>query len=294
MTASEDNKRYNDAQKVSLVTLIVNVFLFVIKIISAILSGSSAMLADSIHTFSDVGTTIAVMIGMKLSSKPDDSDHPYGHERIESEFAKILAVLLFITAIGIGYNGISLIISKNYSHPGVSAVWAALISIVIKEAMYHYTVRVANRINSPALKADAWHHRSDALSSIGTLIGIAGARLGFEFLDPVAAIVVSIMIIKVAFDIYVSAFNQMVDKSAGDEVIEKIREVLASTDGIISVDDIKTRMHGAKIYVDIEISVDPNLTVKEGHEIAENVHLGIERNIPETKHCMVHINPASK
>ncbi len=283
-------ERYVQAKKVSLKTLILNAILFVLKFIASFVSGSHAMLAESIHTFADVGLTIVVLIGMKLSLKTDDKEHPYGHERIESEFAKLLAIVLFLTAIGIGYNGLTILLSGTYSIPGISAVIVVIISILAKEFMYRYTVKTAENINSAALKADAWHQRTDALSSIGTLIGIASARMGITFLDPVAALIVSLMIIKVAIGIYISAFNQMIDKTAGDDVIISINELTSLIDGVLRIDDIKTRLHGSKIYTDIEISVDPDITVMEGHSIAENVHISVE-TIPKIKHCMVHVNP---
>lgn len=287
----DDKKRLDIANKVSFITLVTNIVLAVIKVIAGVIANSNAMLADGVHTVSDVGTTVAVIIGMKFSTKPDDEEHPYGHEKIEAIIAKLLSAILFLTAIGIGYSGIKTIINRDYSRPGILAVIAAVISIISKEIMYRYTVTAAEKINSGALKADAWHHRSDAFSSIGTLIGIGGAMLGFEILDPIASIVVCILIIKVAVSIYIQSVNQLIDRSADAETIKNIKTNIINIDGVLNVDSIKTRMHGNKYYVDVEIVVDRDLTVGQGHEIAQNVHDSIEKNFEGVKHCMVHVNP---
>ncbi len=286
-----DLERLNAANKVSTISIIVNVALAAIKLLAGIIASSSAMIADGVHTLSEVASTIAVMVGMYFSSKPDDEGHPYGHEKIESVVAKMLAIMLAVTAIGIGYSGIKTIIAGEFTRPGTLALVAAIISIASKEWMYHFTVRTANKIDSPALKADAWHHRSDALSSVGTFIGIGGAIMGLEILDPLASLVVCGLIIKVAVEIYIAAFNQVIDRSADKETLEKIENTINSVSGVKHIDDVKTRMHGSKIYVDVEIAVDGSLTVYDGHKIAEEVHHKIADTLPEAKHCMVHVNP---
>lgn len=287
----ESNERLKIINHIGKMTIIANVVLCAAKLLAGILANSGAMFADAIHTLSDVITTVIVMVGAKFASKPDDDDHPYGHERIEAIVSIFMAIALIAVAVGIGYNGINNIINGTLSRPGTLALVAAIISIAVKEWMYRYTVRAAKKINSPSLKADAWHHRSDALSSIGTLIGIGGAIAGFEILDPIAAIIVCIMIIHVGIEIYMQAYNQLVDKSAGDDVTDRITEILNSVDGVCHIDNIKTRMHGPKIFADIEISVDKNISVSDGHEIAQKVHDKIEADIPDIKHCMVHVNP---
>lgn len=290
----DSEERLLVVNRVGKTTIITNVVLSVFKIASGIIARSGAMVADGIHTLSDVVTTIAVMIGMKLSTKPDDSDHPYGHEKIEAVVSKLLAILLAITAIGIGYSGIKNIIHSDFTRPGMLALVAAVISIAVKEWMYHYTVRAAKKIDSPSLKADAWHHRSDAFSSVGTLVGIGGAIAGIEILDPIASIAVCVMIIRVSVEIYIQAYNQLIDKAASQEDINKIKEIISGVKGVYCIDDIKTRIHGSRIFVDVEISVDGNLTVYEGHQIAQEVHDKIESNMPDVKHCMVHVNPYFK
>ncbi|MBO8434061.1 MAG: cation transporter [Tyzzerella sp.] len=276
---------------VGIKTLIANVVLSIIKIIAGIVAKSSAMVADGFHTVSDVISTIAVMIGVKFSEKEADESHPYGHERIESVLTVFLALILLFTGVGIALTAIKSIMHNDFSKPGILALIAAILSIVTKEGMYRYTMKYANKINSTALKADAWHHRSDAFSSIGTLFGIGGAMLGFEILDPVAGIVVSILIIKVSTEIFMQGINQLVDKSADKETVGKIEDTIKHIDGVKRVDDVKTRLHGSRLYVDVEIAVDKNITVFEGHKIAQVVHDTIEKNLPDVKHCMVHVNP---
>lgn len=276
--------------KVSRITMMGNVFLAIIKVAIGFIAKSNAMIADGIHSLSDVLSTFAVILGLKFSSKPDDEDHPYGHEKIESLTAIFLAVMLFAVAIGIGYSGIKQIILKSYSIPGILAVWAAIISIAFKEWMYRYTIKYAKIINSTSMEADAWHHRSDSLSSIGALVGIVGARMGMPILDSLAALIICVIIIKVAYDILKQSIGQIIDKSANFNEVEEIKNKILSVDGVKNIDNIKTRIHANKIYVDVEISVNYNLTVEEGHSIAADVHDLVEED-KNVKHCMVHVNP---
>lgn len=285
-----ENERLKIALKVSINTIIGNVVLSVLKLICGFVGTSSAMIADGIHSLSDVFTTIGVIIGLKLSSKKADKGHPYGHERIESITSLFLSVMLFIVAIGIGYSGVRNIVTENYKTPGILAALAAIISIVSKEAMYFYTIIYAKKINSTSLKADAWHHRSDSLSSIGALIGIIGARIGYPVLDPLVAIIICIIIIKVAYDICRQSIDQLIDASASDEEVKSIRDKITNINGVIRIDNLKTRQYASRLYVDVDICVDSNISVEEGHEIAMKVHQYIEED-KAVKHCMVHVNP---
>lgn len=280
------------AIKVSVISIILNCLLTLIKFISGVISKSSAMISDSVHSLSDVLSTFVVIIGVKISNKKADSDHPYGHERIECVSAIILSGMLFIIGALIGINGIKNVTnSSNLVMPGVLALIASIISIISKEAMYQYTIRVSKKINSAALKADAWHHRSDALSSIGSFIGILGSRLGFKIFDPLASVIISLCIIKVSIDIFKDAIDKMVDKSCDKEVIDKVISVIEKNKSVKNIDDIKTRQFGNKAYVDVEISVDENLLLKDAHKIAEEIHDSVENEIDIVKHCMVHVNP---
>lgn len=280
------------AIKVSIISIILNCLLTLIKFISGVISKSSAMISDSVHSLSDVLSTFVVIIGVKISNKKADSDHPYGHERIECVSAIILSGMLFIIGALIGINGIKNVTnSSNLVMPGVLALIASIISIISKEAMYQYTIRVSKKINSAALKADAWHHRSDALSSIGSFIGILGSRLGFKIFDPLASVIISLCIIKVSIDIFKDAIDKMVDKSCDKEVIDKVIRVIEKNESVKNIDDIKTRQFGNKAYVDVEISVDENLLLKDAHKVAEEIHNSVENEINIVKHCMVHVNP---
>ena len=284
-------ENYKLGVKTSVVTIVINVVLSAIKIIAGIIGKSSAMLADGVHTLSDVLTTFVVLIGLKISSKEADIKHPYGHEKYELVFAKLLSIILGATGLFIGYEGIKALKSGNIQIPGKVALIAAVISIVTKEGMYWYTINVAKDIKSLSMEADAWHHRSDAFSSIGTFAGILGARMGLRILDPIAAIIVSIFIIKVGIDLYIKSIKGLVDESADDEIIQEIKEITLSVKGVKNIKNLKTRIFGNKIYVDIEIMVDGNISVTEGHDVAEKVHDLIEYAIKDVKHCMIHVEP---
>lgn len=283
------------AMRVSRNSIIVNLLLSLFKLFAGIAGKSVAMISDAVHSASDVFSTFVVIIGVKISNRAADKKHEYGHERFECVAAIILAIVLSATGAGIGLAGIENIIHGNYANsisvPGVIAMVAAVVSIILKEGMYWYTRHAAKKINSGALMADAWHHRSDALSSIGSLIGIAGARMGFPVLDPIASVVICIFILKASFDIFMDSTRKMTDESCDDEIVDKMKSTVLSEEGVKGLDEIRTRVFGSKIYVDIEISVDGNLRLIEAHEIAENVHHCIEECFPTVKHCMVHVNP---
>lgn len=283
------------ANRVSFITIIGNVALSVLKLIAGIWAHSSAMISDAIHSASDVFSTIIVIIGIKLASKEPDKEHPYGHERMECVAAIILSMILFITGLGIGMEALETILEGNYDSiqvPGMLALVAAIVSIVSKEAMYWYTRYHAKRIDSGALMADAWHHRSDALSSIGALIGISGAMMGFPVMDAVASLVIFAFVVKAAYDIFMDAIDKMVDKSCDDETEKQIFDCVMKNEEVMGIDMLQTRIFGNKIYVDVEILVNGTYTLQKAHEIAEDVHDDIEENFPKVKHIMVHVNPA--
>lgn len=289
-----ENKHEKEAMKVSVVSIIVNIALSLLKLLAGILAKSGAMISDAVHSASDVFSTFVVIIGVKLAGKQPDKEHPYGHERMECVASVILAVVLAGTGIGIGVKGVQKIAGRNTSElvvPGALALGAAVISVIAKELMFHYTKRTAVKINSGALMADAWHHRSDALSSIGSFAGILGARMGLPVLDPLASVIICVFIEKAALEIFIDAVNKMIDKSCSDDTITKMREVILGTDGVLGIDELKTRLFGAKIYVEVEIRMDPAKTLVEAHDTAEMVHDQIEETFPEVKHCMVHVNP---
>ena len=285
-------KNEDIAERVSFNTIAVNLFLTVFKLFAGIFAHSAAMISDAVHSASDVFSTVIVLIGVRLSKKNSDAEHQYGHERFECVAAILLSVMLAFTGFGIGFSGIkSLTSHENIIIPGGLALAAAVISVLVKELMFRYTASAAKRVNSGALMADAWHHRSDALSSIGSFIGILGAKIGFPALDPLASVIICIFILKVSVEIFIDAVGKMTDRAAGSDIVQKIRDIALSQEGVIMIDDLKTRKFGDKIYIDLEIAADGELTLNEAHNIAERVHDGIERALPTVKHCMVHVNP---
>ena len=290
----DDEKAKQIAMRVSVVTIICNLLLSFFKLAAGLLGHSGAMISDAVHSASDVFSTIVAILGINISKKKSDQNHQYGHDRLECVAAIVLAVILFLTGVGIGLGGIKNIISgisEDIAVPGAIALAAAILSILIKEWMYWYTRKAAKKINSGALMADAWHHRSDALSSNGAFVGILGARMGYPILDPLASVVICLFIGKAASDIFRDAIDKMVDKSCDPETLGKMRSIILEQPGVQNIDLLQTRLFGPKIYVDIEIAADGNLTLREGHEIAQRVHDAMEKEFPLVKHCMVHVNP---
>lgn len=281
------------ATRVSAVSIAGNTVLALFKLFAGIIANSGAMISDAVHSASDILSSIIVIIGVKISARDSDNAHPYGHERFECVAAIVLSVILFVVGLFIGESAISNIggDASYLTAPGTLALAAAVISIVSKEAMFRYTKYYAKKLDSSALMADAWHHRSDAFSSIGALIGIAGAKIGFPILDPIASLIICVFIIKAAYDIFKDAINKMIDRSCSEDVENRIKDCAAEQDGVLKIDNIKTRMFSNRIYVDIEICADGKLTLEESHGIAENVHTAIEKNFENVKHIMVHVNP---
>ena len=282
------------ATRVSIVGMAGNVALTLFKLFAGIISHSGAMISDAVHSASDVFSGIIVIVGVRLSARESDSDHPYGHERFECVAEIILAVVLFLAGGAIGIEALKSIFTGAYtelSFRNPLALIAAITSIVVKETMFWYTKINAKRIDSPSLSAEAWHHRSDALSSVGALIGIGGAALGFPILEPIASIVICLFIFKVAFDVFKDAVDRMVDHSCDEETEAKIKACAEEIEGVEQIDLLRTRVFGNKIYVDIEISADSTLPLSEAHQISDDVHNCVEQEFPQVKHIMVHVNP---
>lgn len=281
------------AMRVSIVSVAVNMLLSVLKLAAGLIAHSGAMVSDAVHSASDVFSTFVVMIGVHMASKEADEEHPYGHERMECVAAIVLAAVLFATGLAIGYTGLNQLLGgyEEIKAPGALALLAAVVSIGVKEWMYWYTVLAAKKINSGALKADAWHHRSDALSSVGALFGIAGARMGYPFLDCVASVVICAFVIKAAYDIFKDAVDKMLDTACDKDTVKKLQKIILNQPGVLGISKLTTRIFGSKVYVDVEIEADGDMTLRAAHEVAENVHHAIERGASDVKHCMVHVNP---
>ena len=249
-----ENEFMRVANKVSCITIIQNILLSVFKLFAGIFAHSNAMISDAIHSASDVFSTIVVIIGVRLASKDSDKEHPYGHERLECVAAIILAVVLLFTGLEIGSQAFKDIIHGNYGKlevPGMLALIAAGVSIVTKELMFWNTRYNAKKIDSGALMADAWHHRSDALSSVGALIGIGGAMMGFPVMDSIASLVIFVFIAKAAFDIFKDAMDKMVDHSCDEATEKEIYDVAIAHKEVLGIDLLQIRIFRDKIYVDV-------------------------------------------
>ena len=281
-------------RKLSLVGIIGNVALSGFKLTAGIAGHSGAMVSDAIHSLSDVFATFIAFLGVRLSKKPSDAAHPYGHERFECVASLVLGVILLLTGLGIGAVGLKNIFSCGYDAlavPGAIALAAAIVSIVVKESMFWYTRYYARKINSPAFMADAWHHRSDAFSSIGSLIGIGGAMLGFPVLDSVASVIICLFILKVSYDILKDAISKMLDTACDEAYETELRQFIEQQPEVVRIDMLHTRMFGNKVYMDLEIEVDGDKPLREGHAVAEQVHNSVETAFPDIKHIMIHVNP---
>ncbi|MDD6311056.1 MAG: cation diffusion facilitator family transporter [Firmicutes bacterium] len=281
--------------KMSAVGIIGNVLLAALKFYAGIVGKSSAMVSDAVHSLSDVLATVIAFAGVKISSKIADENHPYGHEKFECLASLVLGGILAATGVGIGLAGIKKILAGDYENTEMQAVLplaAAVISIASKEAMYHYTKYYAKKLDSAAFMADAWHHRSDAISSVGAFAGIGASMLGYPIMDSVASILICLMILKVAFDIIKDSVDKLTDSSCGSDLEEELAGCIMAVDGVLGIDVLQTRMFSNVIYVDVEIVASREISFLESHEIAEHVHDKIEQEFEKVKHVMVHVNPS--
>ena len=295
-TMTEDSRQNPQTivNRVTSIGIIGNVILSLFKFLAGIFGHSSAMVSDAIHSLSDVLATFIAWLGIRLSMQAPDREHPYGHERLECVASLLLGTILFGTGLMIGLSGLKTILAGHYEElqaPECIALIAAVVSIATKEGMFWYTRHYAKVLNSAAFMADAWHHRSDALSSIGSLIGIGGAMLGFPILDPLASVAIAVCIIKVAYDILKDAVSKMLDTACSSEYEKKLADFISAQDGVDRLDVLHTRMFGNKIYIDAEISVDGDKSLTDAHEIAESVHTQVEKHFDNIKHIMIHVIP---
>lgn len=294
MTQDSRQNPQTIVNRVTSIGIIGNVILSLFKFLAGIFGHSSAMVSDAIHSLSDVLATFIAWLGIRLSMQAPDREHPYGHERLECVASLLLGAILFGTGLMIGLSGLKTILAGHYEElqaPECIALIAAVVSIATKEGMFWYTRHYAKVLNSAAFMADAWHHRSDALSSIGSLIGIGGAMLGFPILDPLASVAIAVCIIKVAYDILKDAVSKMLDTACSNEYEKKLADFISAQDGVDRLDVLHTRMFGNKIYIDAEISVDGDKSLTDAHEIAESVHTQVEKHFDNIKHIMIHVNP---
>jgi len=270
-----------------------NVLLAVFKLIAGILGNSMALVSDAVHSASDVLATAVAYVGDRIARREADENHPYGHERFEQLASAALAIILASVGVGIGIAGVQSAMGGGEAEaPGVLARVAAAVSIAVKEAMFWYTRHGARKIGSDVFMADAWHHRTDALSSVAALVGVGAARMGFPLGDSLASIVICLFILKVAWDVGREAIGKLVDESGGEDLNQKIAECVSACSYVDHIDSVITRRFGSQFYADVEIAMEGSLTLNESHEHAEEIHDRIERECPEVKHVTVHVNPA--
>ena len=293
---SYDAAREKIVRKVTWVGLLVNLFLAAIKFIAGIYGRSQALVADAIHSLTDLTTDIAVIAGSHYWSRPPDENHPYGHRRLETLVTVFIGWVLIAAGIGIGWKAISALQEKHAAAPGWIAVFAALVSIVCKESIYRWTAATGRRVKSPALAANAWHHRTDALSSLPVLIAVAGARAfpSWSFLDRVGAVIVSIFILHASIKIIWPGLSELIDVGAPTDTRRKIRDIALKNTGVLQVHDIRTRYISTSIHVDLHIVVEGLITVREGHDIADDVRARIIDAIPEVLDVIVHVDPPER
>ncbi len=297
MNETNEKKIYNRLASVGIAG---NVLLSAFKFYAGLIGNSGAMISDAVHSLSDVIATIIAYAGVRISKRDADDSHPYGHERFESLATVALSIILIFVGIGIGATGFDnalKIIDGQYvgSGPEVIALAAAIVSILVKEAMFWYTIHYARILHSPAFRADAWHHRSDAISSVAALVGIGGAILGVAVLEPIASVAICALIVGLGASMFRSSINQMLDSSVGCQFEDDVRSFLQNIDGVKGVDSVMSRQFGIKVCVDIEISVDGKISLNEAHDIAHHASDALESNFPNIKHTTVHVNPfASK
>lgn len=290
---------YSKGEKITNWCLWGNVFLTGIKIIAGIFGNSKAMLADGLHSASDVIATLVVLVGLKIAKKPADDSHPFGHGKIEPINATIVGLILFYMGGKIIYESSSAIFHGEYTTPTYFALAAALVSIAVKEYMYRITIKIGNELNSESIKANAWDHRSDAYSSIGVFVGITGSMIGAAFgmdylkiLDPIAGIAVAFFILRIAYVITRSAIDNLMDASPDDELCENISKVIADVYGVEAISrPIRARFVGPHLFVDAFIRVDKSITVWEGHEIANSVKRSIMARVENIGDVVVHVDP---
>ncbi len=291
-------ERNKEIYKVTLVGGAVNVILLLFKFVAGIVAHSAAMVADAVHSLSDFVTDIIVLVFVHISGKPEDKDHEYGHAKYETLAMTIIGVALLLVAVGIVYNGLTKIIvwvqGGVLKAPGMLALWASLLSVLLKEAVYHYSMAKARKLNSQAVEANAWHHRSDALSSIGTAIGIGGAIfLGqrWAILDPVASIVVGVFIIKVSVELLRNGIGDLMEHSLPEEVENDILRLAASVPGVVEPHELRTRRLGNHYAIELHILMDGNITLCEAHDKASEVEDILRAHYGSETHIAVHVEP---
>ncbi len=290
----ETEEPTSEIRKVTIIGLLVNIILTLAKIVIGFFAGSSSVIADGVHSLTDCSTDIAVIVGVKYWNKGPDVDHPYGHRRIEAMTTVFIGVMLLIAGLVLIYSAIIKIHSQKYSVPEWSAFIVAIISIIAKEALYRWTYSKADNLKCNALKANAWHHRSDAFSSVPVAIAIGFAKYDktWAVLDPIASVAVSFFILKASYDIAWPALLELSDSGVNEDKVKLIQVLVYSVEGVKSLHQLRTRFQGNGIYVDLHIQVDPNITVREGHSIAGRVKHLLLKEDSQIIDVLVHLEPS--
>jgi cation diffusion facilitator family transporter len=293
---AEMRKELSAGLRVTWVGAVVNVILVVAKILAGLAASSQALIADGVHSLSDLFSDFVVLIGLKLGRRGEDENHPFGHARIETISSMIVGATLFVVGLGIAYNAVTSIYEHRESTPGILAIVVAFGSIVLKEAMYWYTVKVGKKIKSLALIGNAWHHRTDAFTSVAVLVGVTAAYIkpAWYLADAYAALVVTIFILKVGVDLTWGAVKQVVDTAPDRKVLNQLVEIAGKVDGVWQVHDLRARYSGSQIFVEMHIVVDPELTVREGHRIAATVKYYLINEIADVTRVIIHVDPEIK
>ncbi|TCK16884.1 cation diffusion facilitator family transporter [Thiogranum longum] len=290
--ASVHNPRYREVRKVTVVGTVVDFVLGVAKIVIGWIAHSEALVADGVHSLSDLATDFVVLYAARHSHMDADEDHPYGHGRIETLATVGLGIMLILVSFGIAWDAVSRIgVPDLLFTPGALALVVAFLSVLSKEALYQYTVNVARRLKSNMLMANAWHHRSDAISSIVVFIGVAGAMMGYHYLDAVAAVVVAVMIAKIGLDLVLSSTRELIDTALEPELVEAISDVITHVNGVRALHMLRTRRSGGRALVDLHLQVDPRISVSEGHQIGDTVRRKLLEKFDEVTDVTVHIDP---
>ena len=286
------DERYQVMKKVTVIGAIVNFFLAIAQVLVGVLGHSQGLIADGVHTLSDLIGDIAVILASKEANKGADEDHPYGHGRIETLATVVLGVILIVVGAVIGFNAVNKLMNVNIvQQPNTLALIAAFAAIFSKEALFHYTIRIARQTNSRMLEANAWHHRSDVFSSIIVVIGVAGSMMGYLYADIVAAFLVAMLIARMGFKMGWESIQELIDTSLDQDQVEDIKTMINSIEGVQSSHMLRTRRMGGYALADVHIQVDPRLSVSEGHQISEAVRQSLIQNVHELDDVTVHIDP---
>jgi cation diffusion facilitator family transporter len=279
------------AAKVVLHTLLGNVFLVLLKYFAGLAAGSPALLAEAIHSSGDILASLAVLVSIKLSGKPADGRHHYGHGKVESLCSSALGLLMIFIGFELTRETLARMGAGEFAVPGIAALYVSAVGIVIKELMYRYSITACLKTGNQLLLADAWHHRSDVLLSSAVFLGIAGARAGFPLLETLVTLLVSVLVIRLGFTFCRRGLGELVDTAPEEDVLKKIRATTTGTPGVEDLHCLRARQSGSDVHVELHIGVDENLSVSQGHAVAKDVKQALLNAFPEIRHVLVHVNP---